>query len=487
MVVAIIISTSFGTVFIEKYYTSSKQDAIKEVYNKMLITLENDPELDDSDSIQKLNNECESAGVTVIMVDSSGNAVYEYGAGKTLASRWQEMIFGPAFGEEPKKKIIEQNDQYTLQRTKGGMSDREYYELYGTTDSGNYFVIRVSIENIKETLTITNKFYIVLLLVMTVVMMISILFITRKYTTPILQLADLSRKMSNLDFEAKYTGKHNDEIGILGNSMNELSGKLEETILELKRANLELKNDIEKKIEIDEMRKDFISNVSHELKTPIALIQGYAEGLKDNVNDDPESMEFYCDVIVDESDKMNKMVKKLLTLTQIEFGNKQVNIERFNLVDVVNGIIKSVQLRAERENVTIRFEQTENVYVWADEFQIEEVLTNFVSNAFNHIDGNRIIEMKIVKKDDIVRMSVFNTGKQIPESELENVWIKFYKVDKARTREYGGNGIGLSIVKAIADSMNKECGVINHEDGVEFWFELDGNASEEGFVDDSNN
>ena len=93
----------------------------------------------------------------------------------------------------------------------------------------------------------------------------------------------------------------------------------------------------------------------------------------------------------------------------------------------------------------------------------------------------------MIEKDGIVRMSVFNTGKQIPENELENVWIKFYKVDKARTREYGGNGIGLSIVKAIADSMNKKCGVFNHEDGVEFWFELDGKASEEGLEYDSNN
>ena len=397
------------------------------------------------------------------------------------------MIYGAAFGAERERTIIEKNDNYTMQRARDLLSDQEYYELFGTLDSGYYFVIRVSVQNMRETLNITNKFYLILLISMTVVMTIMMIIVTRRYTDPILELATISTRMSNLDFDAKYTGKHKDEIGVLGNSMNELSAKLEGTILELKKANIELQKDIEQKIEIDEMRKDFISNVSHELKTPIALIQGYAEGLKDNINDDPESMEFYCNVIIDESDKMNKMVKKLLALTQIEFGNKQVNIERFNLVDVMEGIIKSVQLRAEQENVKIIFENKEPVYVWADEFQIEEVITNYVSNAFNHIDGKRIIEMKIVEKDGIVRMSVFNTGKQIPENELENVWIKFYKVDKARTREYGGNGIGLSIVKAIADSMNKKCGVFNHEDGVEFWFELDGKASEEGLEYDSNN
>lgn len=487
MTVAIALTSTFGTAFIEKYYILHKKDVIVDVYNKMAQVVKEDKDLSESDNVQALNDECENAGVTIIMIDSSGNTIYEYGAGKTLQRRWQEMIYGAAFGAERERTIIEKNDNYTMQRARDLLSDQEYYELFGTLDSGYYFVIRVSVQNMRETLNITNKFYLILLISMTVVMTIMMIIVTRRYTDPILELATISTRMSNLDFDAKYTGKHKDEIGVLGNSMNELSAKLEGTILELKKANIELQKDIEQKIEIDEMRKDFISNVSHELKTPIALIQGYAEGLKDNINDDPESMEFYCDVIIDESDKMNKMVKKLLALTQIEFGNKQVNIERFNLVDVMEGIIKSVQLRAEQENVKIIFENKEPVYVWADEFQIEEVITNYVSNAFNHIDGKRIIEMKIVEKDGIVRMSVFNTGKQIPENELENVWIKFYKVDKARTREYGGNGIGLSIVKAIADSMNKKCGVFNHEDGVEFWFELDGKASEEGLEYDSNN
>ena len=285
--------------------------------------------------------------------------------------------------------------------------------------------------------------------------------------------------MSELDFEARYTGHHNDELGILGNSMNDMSEKLEKAISDLKSANIELQKDIEKKEEVDEMRKEFISNVSHELKTPIALIQGYAEGLQEGITDNPEDMQYYCDVIIDEANKMNKMVKSLLTLNQLEFGDSHVNMERFNLISVIYGVISSMKLQAQQKDVKIQFTCDEEVFVWADEFQIEEVITNYLSNALNHVDENKIIKVEIIRKNGIVRVAVFNTGKNIPEQDLENIWIKFYKVDKARTRAYGGNGIGLSIVKAIMDRHNKSYGVINKENGVEFWFELDCNNLEE--------
>ena len=223
---------------------------------------------------------------------------------------------------------------------------------------------------------------------------------------------------------------------------------------------------------LDESRQEFVSNVSHELKTPIALIQGYAEGLQECINDDDQSREFYCEVIVDEAGKMNQMVKKLLTLNQLEFGNDTVAMERFDLTDLVSGVVQSARLLAEQKGAEIHFNQTEPVYVWGDEFKMEEVVTNYVSNALNHVDYEKKIEIKTEIRQDTVRLSVFNTGDVIPEEDLDKVWVKFYKVDKARTREYGGSGIGLSIVKAIMDSMHQKCGVKNYSNGVEFWFEL---------------
>ena len=242
---------------------------------------------------------------------------------------------------------------------------------------------------------------------------------------------------------------------------------------ELKTANNELKSDIEKKEQIDEMRKEFLSNVSHELKTPIALIQGYAEGLKECVNDDEESKDFYCDVIMDEAGRMNVMVKKLLTLNQLEFGNEIVSMERFDIVALIKGLIQSVDILAKQKGVTINFNYQGSIFVWADEFKTEEVVRNYLSNALNHVGNEMIIDVKIQSKGELARISVFNTGKPIPEDAVDKLWIKFYKVDKARTREYGGSGIGLSIVKAIMESFNREYGVTNYENGVEFWFELE--------------
>jgi signal transduction histidine kinase len=280
--------------------------------------------------------------------------------------------------------------------------------------------------------------------------------------------------MKELDFDAKYTSKHKNELDLLGENINELSETLEKTIRELKTANLELKKDIETKEKIDKMRSEFLANVSHELKTPIALIQGYAEGLQDGIaDDDPESREFYCDVIVDEAGKMNKMVKQLMTLNELEFGKNNYNLERFDIVAVIQNYLKSADILAKQKDVTVQIEDSEPIYVWADEFKVEEVLQNYYSNALNHIDGDRIIKIKFKKGDGVVRVSVYNTGDPIPQDSIEHLWEKFYKVDKARTREYGGSGVGLSIVKAIMDSMGQRYGVVNCEKGVEFWFELE--------------
>ena len=199
--------------------------------------------------------------------------------------------------------------------------------------------------------------------------------VTRRITRPISELTELSRKMSDLDFEAKYESKVGNEIDVLGDNFNRMSSQLETTISELKSANNELQRDIEDKIKIDKMRKEFLDNVSHELKTPIALIQGYAEGLKENISDDPESREFYCDVIMDEASKMNKLVKNLLTLNQLESGKDAVVMERFDIVSLIRGVLQTMNIMIGQKNAKVIFEAEKPVYVWADEFKIEEVVT----------------------------------------------------------------------------------------------------------------
>lgn len=480
MLISIVIAAVFGRMFMSGFYNASKQSAIKDIYSKLdQVVTANTIAITDADR-EALDEICERNGASLIVIDSTGASIYEFGGARMLIDRWEDMIFGDVRQQMYDFTVIEDNEEYILQHTKDRATNNQYYELSGVLDNSSYFIARMSVENINESMSISNRFYLLFGVILMLAITVAIIFATRRYTKPLYQLADISKGMSNLNFNIKYTGDRKDEIGILGHSMNEMSDKLERTITELKTANIQLHQDIKKKEEIDEMRKEFIANVSHELKTPIALIQGYAEGLQDGIIEDPEDMKYYCEVISDEANKMNKMVKNLLNLNQLEYGEIQINLDRFDIVTVVKEIIKNFGLQAENQGVNVRIEDYEPIYVWADEFQIEEVVTNYLSNAFNHVDENKIIEVKIGKKNGIVRVSVFNTGKNIPENEIDNLWIKFYKVDKARTREYGGNGIGLSIVKAIMDRHEKSYGVRNCEGGVEFWFELDGSALEEG-------
>ena len=205
----------------------------------------------------------------------------------------------------------------------------------------------------------------------------------------------------------------------------------------------------------------------------IALVQGYAEGLKDNILDDEESKEFYCDVIIDEADKMNKMVRKLLALNELEFGTDQVQIEHFNLSELIKNVVEQSGIMIQKQNADVRLEIDPDIWVWADEFKIEAVVTNYLTNALNHLSKDGYILINMVRREHDVRVYVYNTGEPIPEEDIDKLWIKFYKVDKARTREYGGNGIGLSIVAATMQAHGKDYGVENVEDGVRFYFDLD--------------
>ena len=374
---------------------------------------------------------------------------------------------------QKESRTLDSTDVYQINQSWDPWNQSYYVDMWGSLDDGSQFLLRSPVESMRESASISNRFLLYIGSVLIVVSILLIWYFSKRITDPIRELARLSDRMADLDFDAKYTSGGSNEIGELGENFNRMSEKLESTISELKKANNSLQKDIEQKDKLEKMRNEFLGNVSHELKTPIALIQGYAEGLKEGVNEDAESREFYCDVIMDEASKMNQMVKNLLTLNQLEFGDEDIVFERFNLTALVKGVLQSMEIMADQAGAKIMLHTEEDIYAWADEFKVEQVVRNYVSNACHHVSGDMVIEVKMVQKDGKVRVSVFNTGNPIPEADAPHIWDKFYKVDKAHTREYGGNGIGLSIVKAIMKSFNQEYGVKNYDNGVEFWFELD--------------
>lgn len=468
----------FNALFLEKYYIKQQQKALIQAFDRVREVI-NGADIDQNELGEVMYDISTARNMTALVVDSNFEKVYSLKADIDKTKRWLQDYY---FSQSPKESdVISQGDNYVIQTSYNIYDEQSYLEIIGNDDNYMYnIIIQVPLESISKNVGISNRFFIIVGVIGMLLGGVIAFFVAGQFTRPIKKLSLTAEAMARMDFDVKYESKDKGEIGMLGESINKMSDNLKHYISDLKSANLELQKDIDKKEEIDNMRKDFISNVSHELKTPIALIQGYAEGLKDGITDDPESTEFYCDVIIDEAGKMNNMVKQLLTLNQLESGNDPLTIERFDIAKHIGEIARTNKIRAQQKNAQIIYEYNNPVYVWADQFKIEEVITNYISNAVNHVEDNgdekACIKLWIEYVDfqkKKVRIHVFNTGKHIPENDIDKIWDKFYKVDKARTREYGGSGVGLSIVKAIMDSHNQRFGADNVENGVDFWFELD--------------
>lgn len=376
------------------------------------------------------------------------------------------------------EEIIESDKKFNIKKIMDNKNGITYVMLSAILDNGYLLYIRIPITSIQESVKISNNFLYLMAGFAILIAAVIVSYVSRKFGDPIAELNDIAKKMANLDFSHKYKITNaDDEINHLGKSINAMSDKLERTIKQLRNTNIELEKDIEEKSQIDEMRKSFISDVSHELKTPIALIQGYSEGLLENVNSDEENRRFYAEVILDETNKMDRLVKQLLELMKLEYGKREFRDKEFNIVELEKEIVRKAQVMLEEKKIEIKFKTTDQITVFADDFYIEQVISNYVTNAIKHIkelDGEKYIQIEnqVDIEKNKVRVKVFNTGATIKEENIARIWNRFYKIDESRNREDGGTGIGLSFVKAIMSNYGNEYGVVNKENGVEFYLEL---------------
>ena len=363
---------------------------------------------------------------------------------------------------------------------------RSHYYIYSQVglqnrnlNNGYKIYTRMPITSIEESVQISNRFLCTIAIFVIFIGGAIVSIISERLSKPIVELNNIAKKMCNLDFSQKYkASRSNDKIDALGKSINTMSEKLEATINQLRITNVELERDIEEKSKIDEMRKSFISDVSHELKTPIALIQGYSEGLIENVNSSEESRKFYAEVILDEATKMDALVKRLLELMKLEYGTMKFKNKKFDLIELEKEILRKSQVIIEKEAIDIQSNLQGEINVFADEFYIEQVLTNYLTNAIKYvtkIDDRKTIKIRndIIKEKNKVRISIFNTYTEFSEHDKIRIWNRFYKADESRNRDKGGHGIGLATVKAIMNNYGNEYGVKNVLGGVEFYFELD--------------
>lgn len=465
-----------NNVVLEKFYLYNKTKTMKQIYKQINTSYNNElpyEKIEENLRVLSINNNLDILIKTDenILMLATDNYKTDYAdeieffsnikqKGEILRKLYQEKMIDI--------NIVKEND-----------TKINYIIVSAYLDNGYKLYMRTPTADLQESARISNNVLIVIGSAVIIISGIIASFISRKFAAPILELNSIAQRMSNLDFSQKYqVNDTDDEMNNLGKSINIMSEKLEKTIKQLTVNNSELEKDIERKSKIDEMRKQFISDVSHELKTPIALIQGYAEGLVENVNVDDESRKFYANVILDEANKMDRLVKQLLELMKLEYGKRDFNNESFDIVALINEVIKKCNVMVVENNIKIYFNCKNVIMAYADIFYVEQILMNYITNAIRYskeVNGERKIEINIYldAEKNKIRVSIFNSGDNIEEKELQRIWGRFYKVDSSRNREKGGTGIGLAFVKAIMNNYQNEYGAVNKENGVEFFFELD--------------
>lgn len=364
-------------------------------------------------------------------------------------------------------------NSFNLSRDTHGQRNIEY--LVGTWDTESGIMIKIFM--VKSTVDVNAKIAVTFISIITVFVagigFVILSVLIRRITKPLSEMSEITRNMSALDFSQKCKPNNISEISLLSDSINEMSDSLETSLIDLQEKNKKLQDDIEQEKTIDRLRQVFISGVSHELKTPIAIIQGYSEGVKLFLDSDPEMAAKYCDTIIGETDRMNNLVMKLLDIIKYESGEYKLLYEKFNIHETIASWTERNSEILREKNIIAVNEIDPSLMCFGDSFILATVVNNYMSNAVSHVSGDMVIKAYAKEIDSSrYRISIFNTGLPIAAKDIDQIWNSFYRADKAMSRAQGRFGLGLAIVAAIQKLHEQEYGVINHEDGVEFWFDV---------------
>ena len=450
----------------ENVYYFSKTQNLKNIV-EMINTYYDDEELTENERNNKIR-EIETLNYIDIYIEGP-REVIKYTSNDKISEevrRDKRITFSKSTQEMNGIKLKEISNKYK----------NDYILAEAQLRNEDKIYIKIQMEPIKENIKVANETIGIIGVILVLASAIGSSIFSKKIVQPISEIEKITGKMAKLDFSEKFDEKiHYSEIRQIGHNINVMSDKLERTIEQLRANNNELERKVEEKLKVDEMRKQFISDVSHELKTPIALIQGYSEGLIDNVNKDEESRIFYAEVIRDEAKKMDELVKKLLELMKLEYKERKFNDTKFDLTKLINNEIRRETVILKEKNISIEFDSDEVNMVFADEDCIEQVISNFFTNAIKNCDeknGEKKITIRTERIKNKIRLGIYNTGNNIPKEIIKKIWGRFYKADTARTRENGGTGIGLALIKAIMNNYNNSYGVKNFPNGVEFYCDI---------------
>ncbi len=399
-------------------------------------------------------------GVSIDLYDNTDNYLYE-GNSKFISGSKLNII---------SRTDNEDGSYFNVVAVEGSTTQ---YIVYGKDfENGYHIEITAQKDPIQENAALATR---VTTVITVLALLLALGFISgysKRFTKPLIEMSNVTTRLAKLDFSEKCNINRSDEIGALADNINSVSDSLNNALSELRDKNAQLMVDIEKERRIEKMRADFISSASHELKTPIAVIRGYAEGLKLNIDSGNDGASEYCDIIMHEADRMNMLVLNMLEQSLYSSGVKAPDIKEFSVNTFVEEFLKITTPIFEEKGVTATYFSEEDITAFADESQMTTVLSNIVLNACSHASGEKRIEITAEKSGEEVKLSVFNTGSRVDDKDKDGIFTAFYRADKAHSRAEGRFGLGLSIVKSITDNHNCKCGFENKENGVTFWFTM---------------
>lgn len=466
----VVLLSVLNLLFFNQYQMMQKKHYMSKVYKEINSSYQGDvSQLDDI--LYQLEN---NYNVRISIINDYGQYSYD-----TMNPSESNSYFSSHTDENGKTIIYYDEEQvakrgYTFSTITDNRGESMYLALIGKLSTGETLLLRVPYATMQQEHSF-NFLFLMLSAVFALIVCLGLgYFLSRHFAQPLHEMTEVANAVARLDFSKKYSGKTGtDEIDQLGQSINQMSEYLDHAITDLKDVNDRLETEIRKKQQIDDMRKEFIINISHELKTPIALIQGYAEGLRVGINESEEDKNYYCDTIIDEAHHMNHMVLQLLNLSKIELGNTLPVYTDIELYELAESVVSKTRVMWQEKNLQVDLSGVGEETVRADWDMLEQAVTNYMTNAIDHTPRDGRITLSSSSDAHHYIFRVRNQGSHLEEAEMDKIWDKFYKLDKARKRiTGGGSGIGLSIVRAMMNAHHGGCGVRNVEDGVEFYLTL---------------
>lgn len=462
-VVFVLLLTLCNSVFLKGYYEHINKQDLKSASTEF-----EGVDLTDKETVVDIINTIEDEyGFETEIYSKNGRTLYSSSGGQLMDYLLQgnNRLF---MNHSPLRAVESEilSDGSVLERAVDSLTDKEYLVFRFSVSDSNTGEIRVQMAQIENSAKTANKFITIIALTVLVIALLWVFWFSKKISKPISEMNVLTKNMAALNFDKKLSPHSNDEIGQLAVSINNLSEKLNVTLQDLNASNAQLRDEIELEHQLDTMRRGFVANVSHELKTPIAIIQGYAEGIKLDINS--ASNDKYLDVIIDESHRMNKLVLSLLNLSKYESGQIDLNFRNFDICELIKARGERI-LRGKKVNVIYDIPESYNVF--ADPDQIDQVIKSYMENALSHVNEDGVIKVSVLNGEHNTGIVyVYNSGSRVEEEQMPQIWQSFYRGDKSHNRESGRFGLGLSIVSAIMKLHRENCGVYNTDDGVCFWF-----------------